>query len=276
MADIEVPANWGALLASRCTLCPMLPISSASAISVSFCCRELLALLCFRTRRGATRRVGAVSGGCVAGFGGPGAIGTTVFTGLSAGPELVGVLAAEPPPDLGESDSLARLFPVAGVPACTTEFLRLTAFLERDDPTGTVLPLPRLRFLMTSVFKLNGRTTPCSLRKSPQALHSGWPSGLRRHKGVVCVKQLVHVVGTPLFSPPGRGLPGRDGAADVKPDSGGDAGDVCVRIENMPVAIPTVFGVDVVRGIFRVLGSPPRFLMSLTDAAEPCPLLRLP
>ncbi len=44
-------------------------------------------------------------------------------------------------------------------------------------------------------------------------------------------------------------------------------------MENMPVAMPTVFGVEVVRGIFLVLGSPPRFLMSLTEAAEPWGLL---
>ena len=39
--------------------------------------------------------------------------------------------------------------------------------------TGTVAPEPRLRFLITSVFKLNGLTTPCNLRNRPQALHSG-------------------------------------------------------------------------------------------------------
>ena len=37
--------------------------------------------------------------------------------------------------------------------------------------------------------------TPWSFRKSPQALHSGWPSELRRHSGVVCVVQFVHVTG---------------------------------------------------------------------------------
>lgn len=82
------------------------------------------------------------------------------------------------------------------------------------------------------------------------------------------MKQLVQVVGTPLFSPC-RGLPGREGTLDENPDSRGEEGDDCVRIENMPVAIPTVLGVDVVRGILRVLGSPPRFRRSVTDAADP-------
>lgn len=34
-------------------------------------------------------------------------------------------------------------------------------------------PPPRLRFLMTSVFRDKGRTTPWSLRNRPHALHSG-------------------------------------------------------------------------------------------------------
>ncbi len=87
------------------------------------------------------------------------------------------------------------------------------------------------------------------------------------------MKQLVQVVGTPLLSTPRRGLPGREGAVEAKADSGGEEGEDWVRMENMPVAMPTVFGVEVVRGIFLVLGSPPRFLMSLTEAAEPCGLL---
>lgn len=57
-----------------------------------------------------------------------------------------------------------------------------------------LLPLFRLRFLITSVFKLNGLTTPCNFRNKPQALHSGLPSGFLRHKGVVVVLQLVHCV----------------------------------------------------------------------------------
>lgn len=37
---------------------------------------------------------------------------------------------------------------------------------------GLTPPL-RLRFLITSVFKLSGRTTPCNFRKRPHALHKG-------------------------------------------------------------------------------------------------------
>lgn len=54
------------------------------------------------------------------------------------------------------------------------------------------LALVRLRFLITSVLRLSGRTTPCSLRNRPQALHNGCPSGFLRHKGVVVVPQFVH------------------------------------------------------------------------------------
>jgi hypothetical protein len=85
------------------------------------------------------------------------------------------------------------------------------------------------------------------------------------------VKQFVQVVGTPL-SPPGRGLPGLDGAAELKFDSGGELGEDCGRIENIPVAMPAVFGVEVVRGILRVRCSPPRLRTSLTEAEDPCPL----
>ncbi len=100
-------------------------------------------------------------------------MGTTVLTGFSDGPELVGVFTAEAPPDLGESDSFAAFLPAAELPPCATEFLRLATFFEREDPTGTELPLPRFLFLMTSVFKLKGRTTPCNFKKSPHALHKG-------------------------------------------------------------------------------------------------------
>lgn len=48
-------------------------------------------------------------------------------------------------------------------------------------------PPPRLRFLITSVLRERGRTTPWSLRNNPQALHRGWPSGFRRHRGVLVV-----------------------------------------------------------------------------------------
>ena len=124
-------------------------------------------------------------------FGGPGAIGTTPL-----GFDEVGVVAEEdklvetpPPPepvDFGDSESaaLCDVGVVTGVWAI--EFFRDDFFDDRVEavPTGA-LPLPRLRFLITSVFKDNGRTTPCSFKNRPHALQSGWPSGLRRHKGVV-------------------------------------------------------------------------------------------
>lgn len=133
------------------------------------------------------------------------------------------------PVDLGDSDSapLPEVGVVTGVWA--REFLREDFLEDRDAVplTGAELPLPRFRFLMTSVLSDNGRTTPCSFKKRPQALHSGWPSGLRRHRGVVCVKQLVQVVGALLGSPGlmPPGLCGRDGAAELKPDSGGEFGE---------------------------------------------------
>lgn len=91
---------------------------------------------------------------------------------------------------------------------------------------------------------------------------------MRRHSGVVCVKQFVQVVGAPLLSS-GLGLPGRDVATEEKPDCCGEDGDDCGRIENIPVAIPAVFGVEAVRGTLRVRGSPPRFLISLTEVVDP-------
>lgn len=71
------------------------------------------------------------------------------------------------------------------VPEVLAEALAL--FLDRVlvPPTGRFAPEPRLRFLMTSVFKLSGRTTPWSFKNKPQALQRGWPSGFRRHSGVV-------------------------------------------------------------------------------------------
>lgn len=82
-------------------------------------------------------------------------------------------MVEEPAVDLGDSASCAGLGVVAGVWA--TEFFRLAAFLERLDegPTAAEPAPPRLRFFMTSVFKLSGRTTPWSLRNKPHALHKG-------------------------------------------------------------------------------------------------------
>lgn len=106
-----------------------------------------------------------------------------------------------------------------------TEFLR-EDFFVREAPTARVLALLRLRFLITSVFSDKGRTTPCNLRNKPQALQSGWPSGLRRHRGVVEVRQLVQMVGPVVPCSPFFGLAGRDGAALFRPDSGGVLGEV--------------------------------------------------
>lgn len=137
-------------------------------------------------------------------------------------------------------------------------------------PTLTLFPEPRFLFLITSVFRLRGRTTPCNFRKRPHALQRGCPSGFRLHRGVVCVKQLVHVVGAfpspwlpaaacrlvvePCFEPGGDD--GRLGATDEKPDMvpfpspGGELGIDCASSSN-PFCFPArCRGVDAVRGIF--------------------------
>jgi hypothetical protein len=98
----------------------------------------------------------------------------------------VGVLPAVFPPDAGPLAGLslslalpARCWIAGGVLACTGGGLALEEtdrveprlvmppeeapfFLDRvlDPPTGRLEPEPRFRFLMTSVFKLSGRTTP--------------------------------------------------------------------------------------------------------------------
>ena len=179
------------------------------------------------------RAVVAVLVGPACGLGGPGAIATTPALAPAAVVDGAAMLPAfeptDPVVDLGDSDSVLVGFGAVGVVAgvCATEFLREDFLEERVEETGTEFPLPRLRFLITSVFSESGRTTPCSLRKRPQALQSGCPSGFRLHNGVVWVKQLVHVVGPEPLSgclvPPG--LTGREGAAELKPDSGGVLGD---------------------------------------------------
>lgn len=134
------------------------------------------------------------------------------------------------PVDFGDSESVPFIDVGVDTGVCASEFF-LDDFLEArdEDPVTGAVPLPRLRFLMTSVLSDSGRTTPCNFKNRPQALQRGWPSGLRRHRGVVWVKQLVHVVGafpcSPCLVPPG--LAGRDGAAELKPDSGGVLGDDC-------------------------------------------------
>ena len=84
------------------------------------------------------------------------------------------------------------------------------------------------------------------------------------------MKQFVHVVGAPDWSlgfvPPGLG--GREGAAELKPDSGGEFGEDCDNA-CIPWRRAAALGVELVRGIFCRRGSLPRFRISLTDAAEP-------
>lgn len=156
---------------------------------------------------------------------------------LVALPAVLMELSLSMPADLGVVAGVCAAFAVPAAGAAellvmvATLFLRLVAaeeaavdevpfLVERETvPLGPPLvgPEPRLRFLMTSVLRERGRTTPCSLRKRPQALHRGWPSGLRRQRGVVWVKQFVQVVGGPSGRvPPGE--EGREGAAELKPD----------------------------------------------------------
>lgn len=121
---------------------------------------------------------------------------------------------------------------------CWMEFFRdvFLAAAREDTPTAMLLALLRLRFLITSVLRESGRTTPCSFRNKPHALHRGCPSGLRRQRGVVCVKQFVHVVGAPVaafWSIPRDplALPGRDGSALPTPESGGVLGEERLVVE---------------------------------------------
>lgn len=94
-------------------------------------------------------------------LGGPGAIGTTPDFELDPAAEtvllLLGLSPIEPV-DFGDSES-AALGVVTGV--CAIEFFLDDFFddLVDAEPTGA-LPLPRLRFLITSVFSDKGRTTP--------------------------------------------------------------------------------------------------------------------
>ncbi len=111
----------------------------------------------------------------VAVFGGAAAIGTTPdLTPLVIPPVVVPPAGEIPPPvepftDGDESESPTN------VEFNCTEFLREAAFLDRVEagPNGAEPAPPRFRFLIISVFNDNGRTTPCSFKNSPQALHSG-------------------------------------------------------------------------------------------------------
>ena len=118
-----------------------------------------------------------------AGFAGPGAI----ATGVAAEP-------VDPAFERGDSESRAKfladviLVPEAAIAeGAISEFFR-EAFLDPLAAADGAAELePRLRFLMISVLRDNGRTTPCNFKKSPHALQSGLPSALRRHSGVVWV-----------------------------------------------------------------------------------------
>ena len=114
-------------------------------------------------------------------LGGPGAIATTPldFEALDVAVAPFAFVAPEPtdPVDLGDSESAWLALPEVGVVigVCAIEFFRDDFFEDRVavEPIGFVLPLPRLRFFMTSVLSESGRTTPCSLRNKPHALHKG-------------------------------------------------------------------------------------------------------
>lgn len=147
--------------------------------------------------------------------------------------------------------------------------LMLAFFLDRVlvPPTGRLAPEPRFRFLMTSVFKLSGLTTPWSFKNKPQALQRGCPSGLRRHNGVVCVKQLVQVVGVSVEFPaapckfvvepcfaPGGGDEGRLAGTEERPDerptsAGGEWEADCASLSNGFILADRP-GVDAVLDIF--------------------------
>lgn len=96
---------------------------------------------------------------------------------LPVAPAVLPAAEAAPPGMAGgDSDVVllcARLDVGVVMEIWATEFLREDFFDERDAPTARLLALLRFRFLMTSVFNDNGRTTPCSLRNRPQALQRG-------------------------------------------------------------------------------------------------------
>lgn len=83
---------------------------------------------------------------------------------------------------------------IEAVPAAT-EFVWLAAAAAATAAAAAaaaeLLLGLRLRVWMPSFRMASGRLTPCSLWYSPQALQTGSPSALRRHKVVVVVPQLV-------------------------------------------------------------------------------------
>jgi hypothetical protein len=104
-------------------------------------------------------------------LGGAAAIGITPFlTAPFEAGRLVGVVTTDPPlaepvADGGDCELFSLMaFADDGVDTgvCWTEFFLEDFFDARvaDAPIGRVLPLPRFRFLMTSVLSDSGRTTP--------------------------------------------------------------------------------------------------------------------
>lgn len=171
-----------------------------SGLSMSITLSPPALLLCLRCRFAdiAIVRGRDAAPGPGVDLGGAAAIGTTPFPPTAAAAEpalpwkLVGLLPAvfapeATPPLAGDSPAftLAARLIAGGVEACaavladeemlSVEFLRVLgpdelaealtfAFFLADlvlvPPTGALLPEPRFRFLMTSVFKLRGLTTP--------------------------------------------------------------------------------------------------------------------
>lgn len=176
-------------------------IGGASVVAATLLCRR------WRFDDVADRGKGAAPGPGTL-LGGAAAIGTTPFipAAEAAALKFAGVLPPLLPPDPGPGLSPSWLLLAdrpgsGGVVALALLTADETAMDEllRDvvpepaffldllllPPTGRLDPDPRFLFFMTSVFRLKGRTTPWSFKNKPHALHSGWPSGLRRHKGVV-------------------------------------------------------------------------------------------
>lgn len=113
-------------------------------------------------------------------LGGAAAMGTTPLPPAAA--EALMLLASEACVDVGLSLLLAwfAMFVDDCWPAVAMlneEFFRevaveLAPFLPLVVPDA-LLPEPRFLFLITSVLRLRGRTTPCSFKNKPHALQSG-------------------------------------------------------------------------------------------------------
>lgn len=187
------------------------PVDSGLSMSMLIGASAVILLLCRRCRFDETvvglETEDAPGPGLV--FGGAAAIGITPLPPAVPLEEpvppkwLFGVLPAVLPPEVGPLEGLSTslmlearldaggvvttfcgwlplfLLLLTAVDIESEEFLReaaaLALFLDLVlvPPTGKLEPEPRFLFLMTSVFRLNGRTTPCNFKNKPQALHSG-------------------------------------------------------------------------------------------------------